>query len=293
MMWFSNWTLIPEDQEATLDPLFFTVPDFHGDAWSIWDRVNCLAIEGLHYDVCKAWYPINPARNPWMAPGTAPVFSPCGWGGGNPEGCGGVPFGQECPGGGYSVGFDSRSVVWNDTVTTEWMRGSAAEVGWGLLANHGGGYSYRLCKVGPEGPSAVTEECFQQTPLKFASENSWVQYGWEVGSRVEFRANRTREGTFPLGSEWTMNPIPVCNSTAMGWLDPSCPQGWEFPPRAPGLHGTGEDVSQPGQPSFDWTLMDEVEVPADLEAGDYVLSFRWDCEGTPQIWNSCSNIKIV
>ena len=128
MMWFSNWTLIPEDQEATLDPLFFTVPDFHGDAWSIWDRVNCLAIEGLHYDVCKAWYPINPARNPWMAPGTAPVFSPCGWGGGNPEGCGGVPYGQECPGGGYSIGFDSRSVVWNDTVSTEWIRGSAAEV---------------------------------------------------------------------------------------------------------------------------------------------------------------------
>merc|ERR1712107_87495 len=92
---------------------------------------------------------------------------------------------------------------------------------------------------------------------------SWVQYGWDVGSRVEFRVNRTREGTFPLGSEWTMNPIPVCNSTAMGWLDPSCPQGWEFPPRAPGLHGTGEDVSRPGQPSFDWTLMDEVEVPAD------------------------------
>ena len=120
-----------------------------------------------------------------------------------------------------------------------------------------------------------------------------MQYGWDVSSRVEFRANRTREGTFPNGSEWTMNPIPVCNSTAMGWLDSSCPQGWEFPPRAPGLHGTGEDVSQPGQPCFDWTLMDEVEVPADLEAGDYVLSFRWDCEATPQIWNSCSNIKIV
>ena len=48
MAWFSNWTLIPEDQEATLDPWLFTVPDFHGDAWSIWDRVNCLALEGLH-----------------------------------------------------------------------------------------------------------------------------------------------------------------------------------------------------------------------------------------------------
>ena len=79
----------------------------------------------------------------------------------------------------------------------------------------------------------------------------------------------------------------------MGWIDPTCPEGWEFPPRAPGLHGTGEDVTKPGEPAFSWTLMDEVEVPADLEEGEYVLSFRWDCEATPQIWNSCANIKIV
>ena len=161
------------------------------------------------------------------------------------------------------------------------------------MANHGGGYSYRLCKVGKDGPAAVTEECFQQTPLHFASENSWVQFGWDPSSRIEFRANRTREGSFPIGSEWTMNPIPVCNSTDMGWIDPTCPEGWEFPPRAPGLHGTGEDVTKPGEPAFSWTLMDEVEVPADLEEGEYVLSFRWDCEATPQIWNSCANIKIV
>ena len=83
-----------------------------------------------------------------------------------------------------------------------------------------------------------------------------------------------------------MNPIPVCNSTDMGWIDPTCPEGWEFPPRASGLHGTGEDVTKPGEPAFSWTLMDEVEVPADLEEGDYVLSFRWECEATPQIWNS-------
>ena len=120
-----------------------------------------------------------------------------------------------------------------------------------------------------------------------------MQFGWDDSSRIEFLANRTREGTFPLGSEWTMNPIPVCNSTDMGWIDPSCPEGWEFPPKAPGLHGTGEDVSKPGEPAFSWTLMDEVEVPADLEQGDYVLSFRWDCEATPQIWNSCANIKLV
>ena len=41
-----------------------------------------------------------------------------------------------------------------------------------------------------------------------------------------------------------------------------------------------------------WAFKDLVEVPEDLEPGDYVLSFRWDCQHTPQVWNSCSNIKI-
>ena len=27
----------------------------------------------------------------------------------------------------------------------------------------------------------------------------------------------------------------------------------------------------------------QVEVPNDLEAGEYVLSFRWDCKCTPQV----------
>ena len=35
------------------------------------------------------------------------------------------------------------------------------QVGWGIIANHGGGYSYRLCKDGQE----LTEECFQVSLL--------------------------------------------------------------------------------------------------------------------------------
>ena len=34
------------------------------------------------------------------------------------------------------------------------------------------------------------------------------------------------------------------------------------------------------------------QVPA-VAPGDYVLSFRWDCEQTSQIWNGCSSIRIV
>ena len=51
----------------------------------------------------------------------------------------------------------------------------------------------------------------------------------------DFKANRTTEGTYPAGSEWTMLPIPVCNSTDMGWLNNDCLNGFEFEPRGTGL----------------------------------------------------------
>jgi hypothetical protein len=87
-------------------------------------------------------------KHPWRAPGSAAVFSPCGIEGGNPTGC---PPGDEssrgkpCPGGGSGWGPDAL----NDTAlqaaapTTEWKAGSVVEAGWGIRANHGGGYSFR------------------------------------------------------------------------------------------------------------------------------------------------------
>ena len=41
-----------------------------------------------------------------------------------------------------------------------------------------------------------------------------------------------------------------------------------------------------------FAFKDLVEVPEDLEAGEYVLSFRWDCLHTPQVWSACSNIIV-
>jgi hypothetical protein len=288
ILWFSNWTFTPG--EATLDPSLYTVPPgFNGD--TTWDRIHCFLFYA-DYDACIAWYPTNIYKNPWKAPGTAPIFSPCGVFGGNPDGCGGEPENGECPGGGSSKGPDALDFNFTGVQTTEWKAGSTAEVGWGMLANHGGGYSYRLCPRSEE----LTEECFQKNPLHFASENSWVQYGWDSENTTIFQANRTTEGTFPVGSEWTKNPIPVCNETAMGWIDPDCPNGYAFPPPGPGLHGTGEHKPRPGEewgPDFLWNIMDEVAVPEDLEPREYVLSFRWDCEATPQVWNSCANIRIV
>ena len=38
---------------------------------------------------------------------------------------------------------------------------------------------------------------------------------------------------------------------------------------------------------------DTIQIPEDIEAGEYVLGWRWDCEETTQIWQSCSDITIA
>ena len=41
-----------------------------------------------------------------------------------------------------------------------------------------------------------------------------------------------------------------------------------------------------------YTVEDELIVPNDIPAGEYVLGWRWDCEQTTQIWSSCADITI-
>ena len=62
-MWFTNYTFI--EGEPTLPDYMVTFQDIHYGPWDI--------------DMYKS--------NPWKHPGSAPVFSPCGILGGNPNGC--------------------------------------------------------------------------------------------------------------------------------------------------------------------------------------------------------------
>jgi len=48
-----------------------------------------------------------------------------------------------------------------------------------------------------------------------------------------------------------------------------------------------------GIEGFSYSVVDEIEVPEDLEAGDYLLSWRWDAEQSPQIWQNCADITLV
>ena len=39
-------------------------------------------------------------------------------------------------------------------------------------------------------------------------------------------------------------------------------------------------------------IEDTIKILANIAAGEYVLAFRWDCEETTQIWQSCSDITM-
>ena len=44
---------------------------------------------------------------------------------------------------------------------------------------------------------------------------------------------------------------------------------------------------------WDWSVVDKVAVPAGLDAGHYLLSWRWDCEESTQVWQNCADIAII
>jgi len=240
-------------------------------------------------------------HTPWGSPGTSPnddrsrALGPCGVLQ-RPGGEGHVPEGI----------FDARDMHFRNKHVTEWQVGSVVEAAFAITANHGGGYTYRLCRVPQHGAtqSSVSEACFQATPPpQFHGSTQWAQYGSDVNTRKPIQAVRTTWGTFPPGSMWTKNPIPAFRCTSGGLhghafdgITPN-PHGCtqlNFPPAHADLAGFGghSDSRRHLIDTFKFQIVDKLKVP-DLPPGDYVLGWRWDCEQTFQVWTQCSNIKIV
>ena len=128
------------------------------------------------------------------------------------------------PGGGAGVftktqwaeqGDAGSKVLPKSPSNTVWAAGSTVEVAWGLRANHGGGYQYRIC------PSSalLTEACMQLTPLPFApGTKSFLRYN-DGTTATPFTPVDVSTGTKPAGSTWRLNPIPPI--TDPSWTDPS------------------------------------------------------------------------
>eukprot|EP00656_Telonema_subtile_P055338 TRINITY_DN8524_c0_g1_i1.p1 TRINITY_DN8524_c0_g1~~TRINITY_DN8524_c0_g1_i1.p1 ORF type:complete len:368 (+),score=53.53 TRINITY_DN8524_c0_g1_i1:157-1260(+) len=218
--------------------------------------------------------------NPWRAPGSAPVFDACGRAGGASHGT---------PGKGYYLNTsfatlgDMGSNLPKQPTGAVWKVGSVVETMWSIRANHGGGWQFRLCPLGSE----LTEECFQSTPMPFAGDSRMMMSN---GTMLPLKSTFVSDGTLPLGSTWQMLPIPTTrggpNLGKMGYtFPPPC-----YDPTTPKVLGqgicTGEWISN-------ITMYDQLRVPEHLDAGEYVLGFRWDCESSAQVWQSCADVTIT
>lgn len=130
-----------------------------------------------------------------------------------------------------------------------------------MAANHGGGYQYRLCPLRGE-YAALTEECFQQTPIAFSGDEQYIQFCENANPsqfppfnrnpkpfpacnsqfpRRTIPAVDVSNGTVPTGSTWRRNPIPGCINgvdgdvlpipgNGCGRHDGKSPKDFMFPP---------------------------------------------------------------
>lgn len=246
-------------------------------------------------------------HHPWRYPGSAGLAGgdPCGIAGGwYTKGAAGN--GGEAPPGAPQGEPGSTSDIFPKLIEkTVWVAGTTVEVAWGITANHGGGYQYRLCPANQK----ITEDCFQSHPLDFAEDVTYVQYGHglDVNNRTTIPAvTVTGDKVVPAGSTWRKNPIPPCDVPVSGGaLKTGCP-GPTFKSALPGGPGDaygfgggscqGEGVhctpAQFQKQNFDFGLVDKVKIPANLPEGEYVVGFRWESEQTPQVWSSCSDVTI-
>lgn len=181
------------------------------------------------------------------------------------------------------------------TTLTKWTIGETVEVAFGLWANHGGGYQYRLCPA----DSTLDEECFKKTPLAFASKKQALYWtdGPNKDKQIEIEATRVKARDQSI---WTKNPIPAFGCPSGGVKlppyvgDKDC-VGPQFPPAIEGDEFWGfsdYNLSNGDQINHYLPYIKDFVVVPDLAPGHYVLSWRWDAEQTPQIWNSCSDILI-
>lgn len=155
------------------------------------------------------------------------------------------------------------------TNRTLWQAGSTVKVAWADEVNHGGGYAYRLCPAAEE----QTESCFQRNHLDFVGNTSVVH--WTNGTEVTIPARTLSVGTVPAGSQWRRNPFPTIQ---VGDISK------DFPAPCPGC-GSGL--------MNDYSVVDRVAVPVGIAPGEYTLSWRWDCEVTPQVWSGCADVTVA
>jgi len=275
MMWPSTWqdgqhqtletidSVITGSNPPNLDPIygekiekntdFLTDAVFVGGVGMEWAGVG----EPTNPEVGKKGYCAR-TMTPWAAPGKAPnLGGGCGLFKGPTLSCKEYDC-KSKPRPVFHMGSSALDIEFPDAATTEWVIGGEEEVAWSTKGRHRGGYTYRLCKLTEEGKTGLTEKCFAENVLQFATNYTMLREVDKPGTWERVEQEDLTEGTFPAGSAWR-HVVKIVHSSS----------------DAPQL-----------------LRKDLVVVPQDLPEGDYVLSFRWDTQAA-QVWVSCANIRLV
>lgn len=257
---------------------------------------------------------------PWRYPGSAPVIDSCGVAGGTYQWQGPAAAGGDYSPTANAIRGDLGSKLPVAPSGAVWTAGDVVEVAWTHKAWHGGGYQYRLCPAG----RGLDEDCFQAHPVPFADHTSELRWGGvgitdvcETGGpyhdcRVLFNATDVDgDLVVPAGSAWRRCPIP---RAPWAWaatgpsFEPACAESEACSSyHGPAFSGPGCGTDRtscstgtfPCECSgwgvgdlFRLEIVDRLRLPKDLEAGEWVLGWRWDCEESTQVWASCADISI-
>jgi len=232
--------------------------------------------------------------SPWRAPGYAPVIDSCGTAGGRLPGQGAGGYGAEYVNTTHvKIGDLGSKTLKARPTGVSWVAGQEYEVAWTLQANHGGGYSYRLCPASLE----LNEDCFNDFPLIMVGKSA-LRWGGVGGRRLEFEPVTVTEGT-KAGVMWRKNPVPRAWKTKEGkWGAGSNHRqtGMGFQPvcEDEGMDRQGITQSCTGEwGPYNMEIVDKVLIPKDLPAGEWVLNWRMDQEESNQIWQSCADITVT
>jgi len=182
-------------------------------------------------------------RNPWLAPGHAPVLNSCGVLGGwrynsvhdyitgpNNDGTGGgvnsemPPANLTIPAGTHGTAVlleeinhrmqEAQGDQYNTNDNPAWKAGSVQEVSYSLAANHGGGFQWRICPIEFLLNNTLDEGCFKA--LDFVGDTSWFVHmdNENVAHTIPFTPVRVSDtntdGVLPKGSTWTQIGLPAC-----------------------------------------------------------------------------------
>jgi len=270
-------------------------------------------------------------HNPWRAPGYAPVADVCGFAGGTPWGANAPEEGVYVNTSFAHHGMRGSELPPMPTGTV-WKIGGEANVTWNVRNNHGGGYSYRLCPATePLTEACFQAHPLEFVPERqailyadghlvavptqirqFVTEGTFPQ--GSMWSRLPIPASGLGPRCLPGPNDTNATP-----NGCMEWEGRSNFNGHVNGPCVPCPETPGSDCSRCSNPGNDdpkhpfapktpataftppasgvaeapeQNIFDVLKVPADLKPGDYLLGFRYDCEGTAQVWSNCADITL-